>query len=231
MGIYLDGIFGKEFLNSKRIAFEILMFLAIAHFFGFYNPKQLADFLGVPHQGLYRAMKEWSTYYLKEMLICFMVRQAAEKLKPVLEKSDATISRAGITIAVDNSVIDRPGKLLRCTWSWYSGRSKKVVNGSDLLGIVMTVCGVPYPLHLLFLFQTGPGIRKISRRLIIPQIIRTGNVNILTHFPPGLTGKAFGLLTHSPPVDGKGFRAPDTLPGLTGNAFGYIGRILPVNPY
>ncbi|MDM8551469.1 hypothetical protein QUF72_15390 [Desulfobacterales bacterium HSG2] len=50
-------IFSREFRQDKRIAFETLMFLAIAHFFGFYNPKQLADFLGIPHQGLYRAIE------------------------------------------------------------------------------------------------------------------------------------------------------------------------------
>jgi hypothetical protein len=29
------------------------MVLAVAHLFGFYNPKQLADFLDIPHQQLY----------------------------------------------------------------------------------------------------------------------------------------------------------------------------------
>lgn len=148
-------IFQKEFRQSKLIAFETLMFLALAHFFGFYNPKQLADFLGIHHQHFYSCLKEWSLYYLKEMLLRFMVKQAAEKLKPILEKSDATKSRAGVTLSVDNSVIDRLGKLLRCTWSWYSGRFKKVVNGNDLLGITLTINGILMPLHLLFCSKQG----------------------------------------------------------------------------
>ncbi|QTA85825.1 transposase [Desulfonema magnum] len=148
-------IFSREFRQDKRIAFETLMFLATAHFFGFYNPKQLADFLDIPHQGLYRAIEGWSIYYLREMLVRFMVRQAAEELGPLLEKSDATISRAGITLTFDNSVIERLGKLLRCTWSWYSGRCKKVVSGNDLMGIVMTIGGIAFPLHLLFCSKQG----------------------------------------------------------------------------
>jgi hypothetical protein len=148
-------IFSREFRQSKRIAFETLMFLAIAHFFGFYNPKQLADFLDIPHQGLYRAIEGWSIYYLREMLVRFMVRQAAEELRPLLGKSDATISRAGVTMTFDNSVIDRLGKLLRRTWSWYSGRCKKVVGGNDLMGIVMTIRGIAFPLHLLFCSKQG----------------------------------------------------------------------------
>jgi len=47
-------------------------------------------------------------------------------------------------------VIDRLGNMLRCTWNWYSGRFKKVLNGQDLLGIVITVSGIAIPISLLF---------------------------------------------------------------------------------
>jgi len=60
----------------------------------------------------------WSVYDLKERLLRFMIKQAVEHLKPVLTKSAATLSRAGGTLSVDNSVIERFGKLLRCPWSW-----------------------------------------------------------------------------------------------------------------
>ena len=147
--------FREEFRQGKKLAFELLMFLSLAHFFGLYNPKQLADFLGIPHQRLYRELKTWSLYRLKKLLFRFMVRQATEELNPILEKSDATKSRAGITLSGDNSVIDRLGRLLRCTWSWYSGRAKQVVHGQDLLGIVLTVNGLVFPLHLLFVSKQG----------------------------------------------------------------------------
>ena len=148
-------IFSNEFRQNKLKAFETIMFLAVAHFFGLFNPKQLADFLGIPHQSFYHSLKELSLYQLKKMLIRFMVKQTAELLRPVLEKSDATQSRATITLAIDNSVIDRLGKRLRCTWSWYSGRCKKVVNGQDLLGIILNFKGMAFPLHLLFCSKQG----------------------------------------------------------------------------
>lgn len=147
--------FSEEFRQGKKLAFELLMFLSLAHFFGLYNPKQLADFLGIPHQRLYRELKTWSLYRLKKLLFRFMVKQAAEELKPILKKSDATKSRAGISLSVDNSVIDRLGRLLRCTWSWYSGRAKQVVHGQDLLGIVLTLNRLVFPLHLLFVSKQG----------------------------------------------------------------------------
>jgi hypothetical protein len=119
----------------------------LAHFFGFFNPKQLADFLDIPHQKLSAQLKDWRVYYLKEMLLRFMIKQAVEHLKPALQKSAATQSRAGLTFSIDNSVMDRFGKLLRCTWNWYSGRYHKVIRGQDLLGVVFTINKMALPLH------------------------------------------------------------------------------------
>jgi hypothetical protein len=148
-------MFGESFRQGKQIAFEPLMLLAMAHYFKCYHPKELADFLGIPHQQLYAPLQEWSLYYVREMLVRFLVKQAVEDLKPLLETSVATQSRAGLTLSVDNSVIDRLGRLLRCTWSWYSGRWKKVVTGQDLLGIVMTLNGKVFPLYVWFCSKQG----------------------------------------------------------------------------
>ena len=148
-------IFHQEFRKNDPIAFEVLMVLALAHLFGFYNPKQLADFLDIPHQRFYTELKGWSVYHVKKMLRLFMVKKAAEKLKPVINKSDSTRSRAGVTISIDNSVMDRFGKLLRCTYNWFSGRYHKVIRGQDLLGIVLTINQIAFPLHLLFCPKQG----------------------------------------------------------------------------
>jgi Transposase DDE domain len=153
--IWFFTIFHHEFRTNNPIAFEVLMVLAVAHLFGFYNPKQLADFLEVPHQNFYTELKNWSIYHVKKMLLRFMVKQAAEQLKPVMSKSAATRSRAGMTLSIDNSVMERFGKLLRCTWSWYSGRYHKVIRGQDLLGIVLTIQHIALPLHLLFCPKQG----------------------------------------------------------------------------
>lgn len=148
-------LFHREFRRGNIDVFQTLMGLSLAHFFGCYNPKQLADYLGIPHHQLYEQLKTLSLYSLKKMLFGFMVHHAVEKIKPVLGQSAATQSRAGLTLAVDNSVIDRLGRMLRCTYSWYSGRWKKVVNGQDLLGIVLTIHGCVIPLHLLFCAKQG----------------------------------------------------------------------------
>ncbi len=153
--IWFFAIFHHEFRKNNAIAFEVLIVLAVANLFGFYNPKQLADFLEVPHQKFYAELKDWSIYHVKKMLLRFMVKQAAEKLKPVMSKSASTRSRAGATLSIDNSVMDRFGKLIRCAYSWYSGRYHKVIRGQDLLGIVLTINSIALPLPLLFCPKQG----------------------------------------------------------------------------
>jgi hypothetical protein len=148
-------IFHHEFRKHDPIAFEVLMVLAVANLFGFYNPKQLADFLEVPHQKFYAELKNWSVYHVKKMLLRFMVKKAAEELKPVMSKSAATRSRAGMSLSIDNSVMDRFGKLIRCVYSWYSGRYHKVIRGQDLLGIILTINHIVLPIHLLFCPKQG----------------------------------------------------------------------------
>jgi hypothetical protein len=117
--------------------------------FGFYNPTPWADFLEVPHQQFSTVLTDWRVYQVKKMLLCFMGKQAAEKLKPVMSKSAATRSRAGTPLSIDNSGIDRFGTLLRCTWSWYRGRYHTGIRGHDFLGIVCTIEHIALPLHVL----------------------------------------------------------------------------------
>ena len=50
--------FQQEFRKSNPIAFEVILVLAFAHLFGYYNPKQFADFLDIPHQQLYSYLKD-----------------------------------------------------------------------------------------------------------------------------------------------------------------------------
>ena len=159
-------IFHQEFRKKDPIAFEVLMVLALAHMFGFYNPKQLADYLDVPHQRFYTELKGWSLYHVKKMLRLFMVKKAAEALKPVMSKSASTRSRAGVTLSIDNSVMDRFGKLLRCAYRWFSGRHHKVIRGQDLLGIVLTIHQIALPLHLLFCPKQGRSYTKKADLLI-----------------------------------------------------------------
>ena len=115
--------------KGDKQGFEVLMLMSVAHVFGLYTPKELADYLDIRSQPLYAHLKSLSLYSLQKLMLGFMVKQAAEQLKQVLHKSAATQSRAGISIHADDSVLRRVGKQIRSTYTWYSGRFKKVVTG------------------------------------------------------------------------------------------------------
>ena len=135
--------------KGKKQGFETLMFMSVAHLFGIYTPKELADYLEISPQSLYSRLQSLSLYSLQKLMLALMVKQAAQELKEVLHKSAPTQSRARISIHGDDSVIERVGKQIRCTYSWYSGRFKQVMNGNDLLGLVLTINGKILPLHLM----------------------------------------------------------------------------------
>ncbi|MCI5116324.1 MAG: hypothetical protein D3921_06995 [Candidatus Electrothrix sp. AW1] len=80
-------VFSKDFGLNSIEAFQTLIFLALVHFFGFYNPKKLADYLGINSNKFYSYLKTFSIYSIKTMLMKFMVKQAAENLKKVLENT------------------------------------------------------------------------------------------------------------------------------------------------
>lgn len=114
--------FNRLFRSHKIEVFEAIMILSISHAYGCFNPKQLADFLGVNHQKIYAEISSWTLYKLQKVLKLLMVNVAVEQLQIIEKKSNSTQSRAKITLAVDDSVIDRVGKRLRRTFTWYSGR-------------------------------------------------------------------------------------------------------------
>jgi hypothetical protein len=109
---------------------------------------------------------------VKKMLLRLMVTQAAEHLKPVMSKRAATRSRAGMPLSIDNRVMDRFGKLLRCAWNGSSGRYHKVIRGQDFLGIVCTIHHIAWPLPLLFCPKPGryPTTKADVLLCMLPQL-------------------------------------------------------------
>jgi len=153
--IWFFAIFHQELRQGHCLAFAVLMLLAVAHFCGFSNPQQRADFLGIPHQKCYTELQHGSVYHRKKMLLRFLVKQAVAYLKPGWHHSAATQSRAGRTLSLANRGIARWGTLLQCTGSWLSGRHHDVVRGQDVRGMVLTLNHIAGPLHWLFCSKQG----------------------------------------------------------------------------
>ena len=128
-----------KFRQSREEAVEILLMLVLGHAFGYYNPNQLADRLGLTKSQLYQELKSWSLYQWRRQLMLIGCEYALQRLQELETKSAATKSRMRVTISVDDTVVDRCGKALSLTYSWWSGRHKKVVQGQNLLGITLKV--------------------------------------------------------------------------------------------
>jgi hypothetical protein len=137
-----------NFRQNREEAIEILLMLVVGHVFGYYTPNQLSQRLGVCKSKLYQELKNWSLYQWRRQLMLMGCQYAVELLKALESKSAATHTRMRVTLGVDDTVIDRLGRVLALTYSWWSGRAKKVVRGQNILGITIKIGNDVIPLVL-----------------------------------------------------------------------------------
>jgi len=78
-------------------------------------------------------------------------------IKYVINKSSATLSRMRITLCVDDSVVDRAGKLISLTYNWFSGKHKKTINGQNIIAITIKIGRLIIPLNIRPVGKQGRG--------------------------------------------------------------------------
>jgi hypothetical protein len=125
----------SKFRQSKQEAIEVLLMLAVGHLFEIFTPNQMAEILGIDKSKVYGVIKSWSIYLLRRMFLVAGCQEAVKVIRERLAMSPATLSRARISISVDDTVIDRLG----LTYSWYSGKHKKVVRGQNIIAITIKI--------------------------------------------------------------------------------------------
>lgn len=128
-----------KFRQNCDEAIEILLMLVVGHVFGYYTPNQLAQRLGLSKSQLYQELKQWSIFQWRRQLMVMGCEYALQRLQQLQGKSAATHSRMRITIGVDDTVVDRLGRVLALTYSWWSGRAKQVVQGQNILGLTLKI--------------------------------------------------------------------------------------------
>jgi hypothetical protein len=129
----------SKFRQNKHEAIEALLMLAFGHIFEIFTPNQMAEIMEIDKNKVYRAINSWSIYLLRRMFLIAGCQEAVKVIKERLSMSPATLSRARITISVDDTVIDRLGRVIRLTYSWYSGKHKKVVRGQNIIAITIKI--------------------------------------------------------------------------------------------
>jgi hypothetical protein len=129
----------SKFRQNKQEAIEILLMLAFGHIFEIFTPNQMAEIMKIDKNKVYGAINSWSIYLLRKMFLVVGCQEAVEVIKERLAMSPATLSRARITISVDDTVIDRLGRVIRLAYNWYSGKHRKVVRGQNIIAITIKV--------------------------------------------------------------------------------------------
>lgn len=143
--------------QESREFVEIVLVLLVGMLWGLYNPHQLAQQLGCAPGGFYQALHSLSARRWRQLLEQIMQEQALLRLHRYQQRSEATRSRWQATLAVDDSVVKRCGRLLGYLWPWYSGQYHQVVRGQDLVGIVLHLDSEIIPLRLVWVSKQGSG--------------------------------------------------------------------------
>ncbi|MEK7396837.1 MAG: hypothetical protein AAB116_07850 [Candidatus Poribacteria bacterium] len=132
-------LLSNTFKQTNQKAIEVLMMLACGHIFEIYTPNQLIQTLYLDKNEVYGTIKSWSVFLFRKMFFIIGCHQALTAVRENISKSPATLSRQKITISVDDTVIDRLGKVISLTYNWYSGRHKKSVKGQNIIVITINV--------------------------------------------------------------------------------------------
>ena len=149
--------FDTNFTQCDQESMEILLMLAWGHMFDIFTPNQLAQILGLDKNKVYDAINSWSIYHLRKLFLNAGFSQVKELIAEVLTKSPATLSRMRITLCVDDTVIDRMGKLMSLTYSWFSGRHHDVVKGQNIIAITIKIGERVIPLCIRPVGKQGRG--------------------------------------------------------------------------
>ncbi len=95
----------ERFVKHRHEGTEALLMLVVGNLMGFYNPNQLADYLGLDKNALYRHLRSWSLYQFKRMLSIAGCHCALTPIRETLSKSASTQSRNRVTVSVDDTVV------------------------------------------------------------------------------------------------------------------------------
>jgi hypothetical protein len=154
---FFQGIFSNAFSFNSNNAVVVVLMLASGHIFDIFTPNQLAQILGLDKNKVYSAIKEWSVFMSRKLLSVIGCHIAAILIKCAISMSPATLSRLRITLCVDDTVVDRTGKLISLTYNWFSGKHKKAIHGQNIIAITIKIGNRIIPLSVRPVSKQGRG--------------------------------------------------------------------------
>lgn len=147
--------FFENFKKNNEDTVETFLMLIFGHLFNIWTPNELAQTLNVGKSKIYKELKTWSIYQVRKMFLSFGIAEAIKEIKPIIQMSAATKSRYRITTEVDDTVVERLGKIVALMYGWYSGRFKKVTKGQNIIAITMKIGSRVIPLGMRLVAKQG----------------------------------------------------------------------------
>ncbi|QTA85701.1 hypothetical protein [Desulfonema magnum] len=138
---------------------ETLLLISMAVFLGADNVYQVMQVLGLPKTATYDRVKNVSVYCWRKFLQNHLYSIAVPLLRERLTMSDATKSRDGLIMAVDDSVIARIATELGYVWKWWSGQLKRVANGQNVIALILVIGDIILPLDVRIVSKQGRGLK------------------------------------------------------------------------
>lgn len=148
----------RRSLDNKEVIFLVVMSVL----WGAYTPNQIVEQLGIDKKAFYEAIKGHVASFWKSLLNGVGYEIAEEELKGVLEQSASSISRANITVVLDDSLFRRLAKTMALCYKWWGGAMKKVAKGHDAVLLILVVKGDVIPVELELASKQG---REVTDRI------------------------------------------------------------------
>ena len=155
--VYFQDILVSRFRRIKSKIVDTLLLLAVCHLFGLYNPNQVADALALPKVRFYRDLNSVSLYHWKNLNMRLGCASALELIIDTEAKSASTQSRRRITICIDDTNVDRYGKMIAYTSNWWSKKQNKAIWGQNVIAITIKIDDIVIPLNIRYVSKKGRG--------------------------------------------------------------------------
>lgn len=145
-------------LNDSHL--ETLLLISLGMFLNAGNIYQMLQVLGLPKTTTYNRVKNVSVYYWRQLLQHRLYEIAIPFLRERLTKSDASKSREGLILAVDDTVIARMATELGYVWRWWSGQLKRVTAGQNVIALILVIGDIILPLDVRIVSKQGKGLKS-----------------------------------------------------------------------
>jgi len=162
--------FSKELRHKNYAAIEVLQILMIGLLLDWNTVYEVSEMLNIPKDKLYNELATFKLRDWRKLFRNLFDKLAIKKLQKLQGQSDSTWSRAGVQISVDDSVIRRYGKTLSFLGKWWSGQFHEVLNGQDIVLIILKIGEEIIPIRFFLMSKRG---RYTNRHKVVENLMKS----------------------------------------------------------